>query len=43
MLDFTIENALEKFRSEGDIVKPVLGKGKNLSRVVNNYSAIARE
>ena len=34
--DFTIENAIERIRSEGDIFKPVLGKGINLDKVFKN-------
>lgn len=34
MHDFTIENALERLKSEGDIFKPVLGKGINLKAVL---------
>lgn len=34
MQDFTIENALERIKSEGDIFKPVLGKGIDLKRVL---------
>ncbi|WP_313491919.1 MULTISPECIES: DNA ligase D [Sphingobacterium] len=34
MQDFTIENAIERVKSEGDIFKPVLGKGINLKSVL---------
>jgi len=34
MSDFTIYNALERIKSEGDIFKPVLGKGINLKKIV---------
>lgn len=37
MTDFTINNALERIRSEGDIFKPVLGKGVNLKQVIKGY------
>jgi bifunctional non-homologous end joining protein LigD len=30
MKDFTLKNAIERMRSEGDIFKPVLGKGINM-------------
>jgi len=36
MKDFTIHNALERIKSEGDIFKPVLGKGINLEKIVRN-------
>ncbi len=36
MKDFTIENAIERIRREGDIFKPVLGKGINLDKVLKN-------
>lgn len=34
MSDFTIENALDRIRSEGDIFKPVLGRGIDLKRIL---------
>lgn len=36
MTDFTILNALDRIRSEGDIFKPVLGKGIDLKKVVKS-------
>jgi bifunctional non-homologous end joining protein LigD len=30
MIDFTLKNSIERMRSEGDIFKPVLGKGINI-------------
>ncbi len=36
MTDFTIHNAVARVRSEGDIFKPVLGKGINLDKVIKN-------
>jgi len=30
MSDFTLKNAIERMRAEGDIFKPVLGKGINM-------------
>jgi len=38
MSDFTIHNAVERARSEGDIFKPVLGKGIDLEKVIENFS-----
>ncbi len=38
MKDFTIYNALERIKSEGDIFKPVLGKGINLKKIVSHYN-----
>jgi bifunctional non-homologous end joining protein LigD len=38
MSDFTIYNALERIRSEGDIFKAVLGKGINLEKVIREFS-----
>jgi len=38
MSDFTILNAVERLESEGDIFKPVLGKGIDLVNVVNKFS-----
>jgi bifunctional non-homologous end joining protein LigD len=37
MSDFTIFNALERINSEGDIFKPVIGKGINLKKVVAKF------
>jgi bifunctional non-homologous end joining protein LigD len=34
MKDFTIVNAMERIKSEGDIFKPVLGKGIDLNKVL---------
>ena len=34
MKDFTIENAMDRIKSEGDIFKPVLGKGIDLNSVL---------
>lgn len=34
--DFTIANALERVRTEGDIFKPVLGKGIDLKKILKN-------
>lgn len=36
MKDFTIANAMERIKSEGDIFKPVLGKGIDLIKVLKN-------
>lgn len=35
MQDFTIENALERAKAEGDIFKPVLDKGIDLKRILD--------
>jgi len=34
--DFTIKNAMARLKSEGDIFKPVLGKGINLEKILQN-------
>jgi bifunctional non-homologous end joining protein LigD len=34
MTDFTIENAMERIKKEGDLFKPVLGKGIDLKKVL---------
>ncbi len=36
--DFHIFNALDRLKAEGDIFKPVLGKGINLKKALDNYS-----
>lgn len=38
MSDFSIHNALERIKSEGDIFKPVLGEGISLEKVIEKYS-----
>ncbi len=38
MTDFTIFNALDRMKTEGDIFKPVLGKGVNLAKIIKDYS-----
>lgn len=38
MSDFTIHNALERIKTEGDLFKPVLGKGINLEKVVKIFN-----
>jgi bifunctional non-homologous end joining protein LigD len=37
MTDFTIQNAIDRMKSEGDIFKPVLGKGIDLAKVVKAF------
>jgi bifunctional non-homologous end joining protein LigD len=37
MTDFNIHNALDRIKSEGDIFKPVLGKGINLKKIVSQF------
>lgn len=39
MSDFTIFNAIERLESVGDIFRPVLGKGIDLKKVIDKYSA----
>ena len=38
MSDFTIYNAIERIKSEGDIFKPVLGKGIDLKKIMNTFN-----
>lgn len=38
MSDFTIYNSLDRIKSEGDIFKPVLGKGINLAKVIKQFN-----
>lgn len=40
MADFTIENALERVQSEGDIFKPVLGKGIDLKKLLKSVKEL---
>ncbi|PST82817.1 DNA ligase D [Pedobacter yulinensis] len=39
MKDFTIQNAIDRMRSEGDIFKPVLGKGIDLQKIISKQLA----
>ena len=41
MQDFTIYNALDRIKTEGDIFKPVLKKGINLLQAVNKLSKLS--
>jgi bifunctional non-homologous end joining protein LigD len=41
MTDFTIHNAMERIKSEGDIFKPVLGKGIDLKKIVSQFTTEA--
>ncbi len=38
MSDFTIYNAIDRIKNEGDIFKPVLGKGINLEKIITEYA-----
>jgi len=40
MQDFTIHNAISRIRSEGDIFRPVLGKGINMKKAVSNMQSL---
>lgn len=40
MKDFTIFNAVDRLKSEGDIFKPVLGKGINLKKVLKKLEGV---
>ncbi len=37
MSDFTIYNAVDRIKSEGDIFKPVLGKGIDLAKIIKSF------
>jgi len=39
MKDFTIANAMDRLKKEGDIFKPVLGEGIDLHEIITAYSA----
>jgi bifunctional non-homologous end joining protein LigD len=40
MTDFNIHNALDRIKSEGDLFRPVLGKGINMEKVVKKLDRI---
>ena len=37
MSDFNIYTAMERLHSEGDIFKPVIGKGINLDKIIKTF------
>jgi bifunctional non-homologous end joining protein LigD len=41
MTDFTIRNSIDRIKSEGDIFKPVLGKGIDLKKILKKELAVA--
>jgi len=40
MTDFTLKNSIERMRSEGDIFKPVLGKGINMQAALDKLASL---
>jgi bifunctional non-homologous end joining protein LigD len=40
MKDFTIRNAIARMKSEGDLFKPVLGKGINMQAALKNQDLL---
>ncbi len=40
MKDFNISNALERIKSEGDLFKPVLGKGINMKKAIASFENV---
>ncbi len=38
MKDFTIHNAMDRLKNEGDIFKPVIGKGIDLEKIIKNFN-----
>jgi bifunctional non-homologous end joining protein LigD len=38
MADFTIRNAMARVKSEGDLFKPVLGKGIDLEKILKKLN-----
>jgi bifunctional non-homologous end joining protein LigD len=43
MQDFTIFNTLERLKSEGDLFKPVLGKGVDLQQVIRQFKSLSEK
>lgn len=43
MTDFTIFNAMERIKSEGDLFKPILGNGINLKQAIKNFEKAIHE
>jgi bifunctional non-homologous end joining protein LigD len=40
MTNFTLKNSIERMRAEGDIFKPVLGKGINMKAALKKLEAL---
>jgi bifunctional non-homologous end joining protein LigD len=40
MQDFTIHNAVYRVKEQGDIFKPVLGKGINMKKAIENLEKL---
>lgn len=40
MQDFTIHNTLNRLKNEGDLFKPVLGKGVDLQKVIRKFNSL---
>ena len=40
MQDFTIHNAISRIKEEGDIFKPVLGKGINMQQAIKQLQSL---
>ncbi|HEY0030301.1 MAG TPA: DNA ligase D [Bacteroidia bacterium] len=40
MKDFTIYNAMDRIRTEGDLFKPVLGKGIDLEKILKEFPVV---
>jgi bifunctional non-homologous end joining protein LigD len=43
MQDFTMFNTLDRLKSEGDLFKPVLGKGVNLQQVIKQFKSLGEK
>jgi bifunctional non-homologous end joining protein LigD len=43
MQDFTIFNTLDRLKSEGDLFKPVLGKGVNLQAIIKKFNSMTEK
>ena len=43
MKDFTIHNILDRLKSEGDLFKPVLGKGIDLQKLIKKFNSLKGE
>lgn len=43
MKDFTIKNAIARIRKEGDLFKPVLGKGINMAAILKRFEKLSSD
>jgi bifunctional non-homologous end joining protein LigD len=43
MQDFNIRNMLQRLRSEGDLFRPVLGKGIDMQKAIKKFESLYKD